>query len=184
MQINKSLIFISLVVIAMLSRLIPHAPNFTAVAAAGLFAGFAFGKDLKAILVPLIALWLSDLLINNIVYASHYDGFTFFTEGFGWIYAGMIVSVFIGSLGTRNFKVPSLLAGGVGATLAFYLLTNFGAWMGNPLYTKDISGLITAYIAGLPFLLNQALGTLVYGSLLFGAAYALRNRFAASSINA
>ncbi|MGB0178100.1 MAG: DUF6580 family putative transport protein, partial [Owenweeksia sp.] len=60
---------------------------------------------------------------------------------------------------------------GLLSAIVFYLLTNAGSWQASPLYTKDISGLMNAYIAGLPFLLNQVLGTLVYGAILFSAAW-------------
>lgn len=184
MRINKSFLFVSLILVAMLTRLIPHVPNFTAVTAAGIFAGFAFGKRIWAFLVPLVALWLSDLLLNNLIFSSYYDGFTFFTEGFLWIYAGMLIAVLFGSIGPKSLKASSLLSGGLAAAVSFYLITNFGSWLGNPLYPQNFGGLITSYIAGLPFLLNQVLGTLVYGSLLFGAVYAVRDKLSAVRVDA
>lgn len=184
MRINRSFLFVSLILVAMLTRLIPHAPNFTAVTAAGIFAGFAFGRRIWAFLVPLIALWFSDLLLNNLIFSSYYDGFTFFTEGFFWIYGGMLIAVIIGSFGLKGFKLTSLISGGLAAALSFYLITNFGSWLGNPLYAQNIGGLMASYISGLPFLVNQVLGTLVYGSILFGAAYAVRNKLAVARVDA
>lgn len=184
MKVNKNLVFIALIVLAMLSRLVPHAPNFTAVAAAGLFAGFAFKGGIKAFLVPLIALWISDLLINNIIYASYYEGFAWVTEGFVWIYTGIILSVVIGRFGIKSAKAAPLLLGGLSAAVVFYLITNFGAWMASPLYAQNYLGLIAAYVAGLPFLLNQVLGTLFYGVILFGAAYAWKTKKVHFGVNA
>ena len=184
MKINKRLLFIGLVLMAMLSRVIPHAPNFTAVTAAGLFAGFAFSSQMRALLVPIISLWISDLVINNVVYATYYDGFVFFTEEFYWVYAGLIISVIIGMLGINKLKMKSLLISGLGATVVFYLITNFGVWLGSPTYAQNFGGLIASYIAGLPFLLNQVLGTLFYGAILFGAAYALQSKKETAGINA
>ncbi len=184
MNANKNLLLITLIVAAMLSRLIPHAPNFTAVIAVGLFAGFSLKGNLKAFLVPLIALWLSDLLINNIIYASYSEGFIFATKGFGWIYAGMIMAVIIGRLGISRLKITPLVASGISASLVFYLITNFGSWFGQPLYAQSFPGLISSYVAGLPFLLNQVLGTAFYGAILFGAAYLWRSKLVPQKIDA
>ncbi len=168
----------------MFSRLIPHAPNFTAVIATGLFAGFALKGEFKAFLVPIIALWVTDLLINNIVYASYSEGFVFATKGFAWIYSGLIVSVLIGKYGIKRLKLTPIVMGGLGASIVFYLITNFGSWIANPVYPQNASGLLASYVAGLPFLVNQVLGTVVFGAILFGAAYALKPKHAPAGINA
>lgn len=184
MRINRIFLFAGLILVAMLTRLIPHAPNFTAVTAVGLFAGFTFKKRILALLVPFMALWLSDLILNNFVYSGYYEGFTFLTEGFLWIYGGMAVAVIIGMFGLRGFKLTALLLGGLSAAVSFYLITNFGSWLGSSLYPPNFYGLIASYIAGLPFLLNQILGTLVYGSILFGSAYVLKIKPATSRADA
>ena len=184
MKTGKNLLFVVLIVLAMLSRLIPHAPNFTAVAAAGLFAGFAFGREIKSFLIPLVALWLSDLLINNIIYAQYYEGFRLFTPGFYWIYGGMLAAVVIGRIGLSSFKILPLAGAGLSSAVVFYIITNFGAWIGNPLYAQNISGLMASYTAALPFLLNQVLGTFFYGAIIFGAAYAFTRKPAVRGVNA
>ncbi len=58
--------------------------------AAALFGGVVFKDNLKAFLVPLVALFLSDLVLNNVVYADLMKVFTLFTQGFYWIYAAFI----------------------------------------------------------------------------------------------
>lgn len=184
MQRNRNLLFIGLILVAMFSRLIPHAPNFTALTAAGLFAGFAFNKDMKSFLVPLIALWFSDLVINNTLYLEFYGGFTLFTDGFGWIYGGMLLSVLIGRYGIKKISAGSVLFGSVSAAMAFFLVTNLGAWLANPVYPQTPAGLLTAYTAGLPFLLNQILSTILFGAILFGAAYAYKTRELAQRVHA
>ncbi|MDZ7849167.1 MAG: DUF6580 family putative transport protein [Owenweeksia sp.] len=116
-------------------------------------------------------MFFSDLLINNIIYAGMSEGFTFFTEGFYYIYAAIILSVLIGKYATNGFKILPLAAAGIGSTLLFFLVTNFGVWYASPLYAPNFSGLMASYTAALPFLINQLLGTAVYGTVLFGAAY-------------
>lgn len=168
---KRAYIILSLIVIAMLTRFIPHWPNFTAVGAVALFSGALYRNKIMALVVPIAALFLSDLFINNVIYGSYQSGFSWFTSGFYWMYGGFILTVLIGQLAVNNKKPLSILAGGLGSSLVFYLLTNFGVWMGSAMYSKDLSGLITSYTMGLPFLANQALGTVFYSAVLFGLAY-------------
>ncbi len=170
-QKNAQFGFIALIALAMLTRFFPHAPNFTAVGAAAIFGGFAFSKSWKAFLVPVMAMFFSDLLINNVMYAAFYDGFQWFTPGFGYIYSAFILSVLLGKLQQGKFRLFGLLSSGVLSAILFFLITNFGSWQAGILYPKTLSGLMACYAAGLPFFLNQLAGTLVYGSVLFGAAY-------------
>ncbi len=160
-----------LIGLAIATRFLPHPPNFTAVGAAALFGGFIFKKSWKAFLIPVIALFLSDLVLNNLVFAEFYSGFVWFTPGFAFIYGAMLIGVVFGRYFTNGFKIAPLLGAGIGSAVLFYLITNFGAWLGNPLYAQDFGGLMFSYEMGLPFLANQVLGTLCYGGVLFGAAY-------------
>lgn len=170
---KRAYIILSLIIVAMLTRFIPHWPNFTAVGAVALFSGALYRNKIMALIIPIGALFISDLFINNLVYASYQSGFTWFTEGFYWMYAGFILTVLIGQLAVNNKKPLSILAGGLGSALVFYLLTNFGVWMTGLMYSKGLGGLLTSYTMGLPFLATQALGTVFYSALLFGLAYYL-----------
>lgn len=181
---GKTLVFIGLIAAAIATRFIPHAPNFTAVGAAALFGGVMFKNSFKAFLIPLLALFLSDLVINNVIYPEFYEGFTFFTDGFYWIYAAFILTVILGRFAVGQLKVIPLISAGIASALLFYIITNFGAWLGNPLYAQNFSGLMTSYAAGLPFLARQLAGTAVYGLVLFGAAYALTSYSKSEVVNA
>lgn len=181
---SKALLLIGLIAAAIATRFIPHAPNFTAVGAAAIFGGVMFRSSIKAFLIPVAALFLSDLLLNNVIYAEFNEGFTLFTQGFYWIYGAFLISVVIGRLAVDQWKVLPLLMAGIGSSVVFYLFTNFGAWMGNPLYTQNFAGLMTSYMAGLPFLLNQVLGTVVYGAIMFGAAYLAIGSLRTATVNA
>ena len=60
--------------------------------------------------------------------------------------------------------------------LLFFVVTNFGAWLGSPAYPQTLAGLVAAYVAGVPFFQWTVLGTLFYSALLFGGFELLRNR--------
>lgn len=174
---------ISLIFIAIATRIIPHAPNFTAVGAVALFGGAMFKNNWKALVIPVLALFLSDLIINNVLYASFYHSFILLTPGFAFIYGGFLISVLIGRYMINGFKIANMAAAGVISTIAFYLVTNFGAWLANPIYTKDITGLMASYAAGIPFLGSQLAATFIYGAVLFGAAYYIL-RSSSKTVNA
>jgi len=57
------------VVIAALSRLVPHPMNVTPIAAMALFGAAYFNRNLLFV-IPVLALFVSDLLVNNILYGS------------------------------------------------------------------------------------------------------------------
>ena len=71
----QSLLIIALIILASLSRLIPHLDNFSPIGAVSLF-GAAFFKDKwKAFLVPISATWASDLFLNNIIYSKYFQNY-------------------------------------------------------------------------------------------------------------
>ncbi|SVB25226.1 uncharacterized protein METZ01_LOCUS178080, partial [marine metagenome] len=71
----RHLILAWLLILAAFSRLIPHPPNFTALGAMALFGGAYVSSRTLAIILPLGALWVSDLILNNLVYTEFYQGF-------------------------------------------------------------------------------------------------------------
>ena len=105
-----------------------------------------------AIILPLGALWVSDLILNNLVYTEYYQGFVLFSSGHIWIYISFIVIVIIGRLTMKNVTMKSVGLSGVSASIIFFLLSNFGVWIGGMMYPLSLSGLISCYIAALPFL--------------------------------
>jgi hypothetical protein len=155
-------------------RLIPHWPNFTPIAAMALFGGAYFNRKYLAFLVPMVAMLLSDLIIG-------------FHTTMPAVYVAFAITVLIGIMVARNPKVLNIAAAAVTSTVIFFLITNFGAWIGSPLYPQNFGGLIESYAAGLVFLndgsygisffFNSLLGDLFYTSVFFGVFYLARHRF-------
>jgi hypothetical protein len=163
-QIVVGFLLVALIVAA---RLAPHAPNFTPVAAVGLFAGVYFSKG-WAPLLPLAGLLISDLFIGGygvrgmvVVYGAF--GLTFLLGKL--IKRGGLFNR-TGRFGAKSFR---LFGGAMSAAALFFLITNNVFLYTPALYTHDFTGMTASYIAGLPFLRWQILGDLVYSSILFGA---------------
>ena len=172
---HSKAILVSLLVIGIGSRLIPHYPNFTAIGAISLFAAAFGGRRSIAIIIPYLAMLFSDMILNNIIYAhaypDDYKGFIFLYRGALWSYAAFGLIVIYGyTLFRKGVNLPKVIFGALGSSLIFYLLSNFGVWAATGAYPVNFSGLMACYAAGLPFLLNQVFGDLFYSLVLFGVA--------------
>jgi len=167
---KSTLLIIGLILVAAASRLLPHWPNFVPVGAMALFGAAALPKRWLAIIVPVLAFYLSDLALNNTLYAEYYEGFHLGMNY--WTTGAIILMVILGMGLLRNVKFSWLKIGGaaISATLVFFLVTNFGVWASGMMYPKSGPGLIAAYAAGLPFLLNSLLANLLFSGVLFGVA--------------
>ena len=98
-----------IILAAALSRLLPHPPNFTALGAMALFGGAYLKRKWLAVLIPLAALFVSDLLLNNFVYGSYQSGFTLFTQGALWIYLGFVLIVGVAWLNLKKVNTSKLI---------------------------------------------------------------------------
>lgn len=174
MKQTRALI-LSLLVIGIGSRLIPHYPNFTAIGAVSIFAAAFAGSRTVAIIIPYLAMLVSDMILNNLVYArlypDDYHSFVFLYRGALWSYAafGLIVMIAHYAL-QKSITLPRVIFTSLGASLIFFLLSNFGVWASTGVFPITPAGLLSCYIAGLPFLVNQIAGDLFYSAVLFGVA--------------
>jgi len=166
-----------LVLIVALARLIPNMPNFSPMTAIAVFGAVHFEKMWKAILVTILAAFISDLVLNNTLYASMFDGFTFFYDGFVWQYMAYAMISLVSVQLFTSISTAKVVGGSIAATLIFFLVSNFGAWISLPFYSKDLTGLFASYTAGLPFLKMSFLIDMFYSILLFGGYYLLQSRF-------
>ena len=84
----------ALIFVAALTRVIPHPPNFSPIEAVALFGGAYFAKRHGALLVPLAAMFLSDLvlgLLNGGIYWSYFG-----SAGYILVYACIALSSVLG----------------------------------------------------------------------------------------
>lgn len=172
----RFIVLIGLVIIAAMTRLLPHPPNFAPIGALALFGAAYFRKPLIGLIVTFAALWISDLLLNNLVLNQYYEGFQLF--GHPWVYLGFAGIFALGYFGLKKVKAQNLLLVSIVGSLLFFLVTNFGAWqMSMVVYPKTLAGLLAAYTAGIPFLWNSMVGDLFYVAVLFGSFELLKYKF-------
>ncbi|MFK7815715.1 MAG: DUF6580 family putative transport protein [Gammaproteobacteria bacterium] len=154
---------IAVVLVLAFSRLVPHPPNVVPIAAMALFAGAFFSNRFLAFVVPLAAMVLSDYVIG-------------FHSTVWYVYAGILLTVLIGSV-VNKVTVVRVGVAAVMATFAFFLITNFGAWLHHDMYSQDLNGLLQAYVAGIPFLRNSLIANLIFSYLVFYGLYSLITGF-------
>lgn len=165
------------ILFAVLSRLLPHAYNFTPLGAIALF-GMAYFKDKKwALIIPLMALWASDLFLNNLRYAEYYDGFAWFSSGALFIYGSFAMIAVLGYYLLQKVSFGRVLGGALGASTIFFIVSNFGVWISSPMYPLTLEGLAMCYTAAVPFFHYTVAGDLIYSGVLFGGFEFVTRRY-------
>jgi hypothetical protein len=154
--------------------------NFTPIGAMAFFGGCYFTDRWKAYLVPLLTLWLTDIVLNRYLY---FDSWVFFYSGFGWVYLSFILMVLVGQA-IKKVSIKSVILSAVGAALLHWLISDFGVWLGGGIdittglaYTRDWQGLLKCYYLALPFMKNMLLSNLIFSALFFGVFEFLQKRF-------
>ncbi len=153
--------------------------NVTPVGAIALFGGCYFADRWKAFLIPIVALWISDVFLNRIFYFDHW---VLFYSGAWLVYGTFALMVVIGQL-IKKVSFASVALGGISAALLHWLVSDLGVWIGGidfttglP-FTKDWAGLMKCYVLALPFLRNMLIGNLVFCGILFGGFEWMQQRY-------
>lgn len=150
-------LILSMIVLAVASRLLPHPPNFAPITGIALFAAVKLNKKIIAILVPLFCLFITDLIL-----------------GLSWInlfvYAAFGMISWIG-MRQKKVSIPTVL----GSSLLFFVVSNFGVWL--LYYPATLEGLIACFTLAIPFFGNTIAGDLVYTAVLFYGFSAIKNTY-------
>lgn len=150
-----TIIFLSLLIIV--SRLIPHAANFSPIFALGLFVGF-LSNDWRYKLLPIIALFISDLFLG------FYQPGVMLT-----VYFSLLITIFLGNSLQKKYSYFSAINMSLISALFFFAFTNWAVWFFGTWYSADLSGLQQSYLLAIPFFKNTLLSNFVYSAFFFGA---------------
>jgi hypothetical protein len=164
--------------LAVLSRVLPHAFhatswNFTALGGGLLFFGSRLqqtrpdgSRELPPwarMAIALIVLMATDYYLT--VFAYQYP---FHVRGYvvTWLWYAAVCL-----LGARLLAKPSVLrvaAAVLASATSFFLLSNFVVWAGGTMYTRTLAGLGACYLAAIPFYRNDLVSTALVSGALFG----------------
>lgn len=150
------------VILAGVSRFLPHPANFTSVGAMTVYSG-ARVQGWKSFLFPMFILLTTDYILSRI------HGFEMFYEGFFLVYLSLMINVLLGKFFLKNQKKLMFVFGvALLASVQFFLISNFSVWAFSSLYQKTWDGLLTCYLVAIPYSAGTLLGDLLYTSALFG----------------
>ena len=137
--------------------------GFSSVFAVALFAGITTKDKTDAFLLPLVALFLSDMILQGL-HALNLFPYSGFYSGQIINYALFILITLVGIV-FRNYKTAGIFAAAIIAPTVFFLLSNFIVWKTQGVamgYSNDINGLMQSYVFGLPFYRNSLISTIIF----------------------
>lgn len=150
---NRKILIAGIILLAVLSRLLPHPPNIAPITAIALF-GTASLSGFIGIVIPLFIMFLSDLFLG-------------FHKTIPFVYGSFFLISVLGLM-LRNhasFKRVTFIT--TISSLLFFFITNFGVWLTSSMYPHTVQGLTQAYLMGIPFLRNTLAGDFFYTYSLF-----------------
>ena len=154
-SVIKNFIIISFFSIVV-TRLIPHPPNFTSTLALAFYLPALFGT--KFLIVAISAFIISDLIIGM-------HQLILFTWG-----SLLLIGLFSRYFKKNYFRFLGILC----SCMIFFIVSNFGVWLFSDIYTLNFEGLIHCYTMAIPFFQNSLIGSLIL-SLIIELLIALKN---------
>ncbi len=146
-----------------------HMPGFTPVFGALLFSGARLRKR-DAIWFPVVVLAVRDWVLTTQVFHMEVRW------GHAITLLAFAAMAWIGGLLRQNLSVLRFVWSAVAASTAYFIISNFGVWIGWGLYPHTREGLVACYVAALPYYRTSTLSTLVGGAVLFWGYEFLRRR--------
>lgn len=151
--------------------------GFSPVIAIALFSGFIIRQKDLSFILPLLALFLSDLAIQ-LFYKQGLFPYEGFYDGQWRNYLLLLSATLIGWM-MKGRSYSALAIGGLASPTVYFLISNFMVWRvtTEAVYPKSFGGLMTCYEAGLPFYRNSIIAMAVFLPLiLLGYNYITREK--------
>ena len=166
---NRPLIIsaVFLIFVAAITRYFPHPPNFTGIGAMAIFGGCVISNKKLAFLLPLVALFLSDVALQLFSSTKGFYGTSQF-----FVYGAFMIITALSTLIRKKSAINIALAA-VWSGVIFFIISNFGTWMSGDLYPRTIAGLGACFVQAIPFYQNEFFGNFglnaIYANLFFSA---------------
>ena len=139
--------------------------GFSPIIAIALFSGLIIKERNLSFLLPLLALFISDLAIQLLYKQGLFPYAGFYSDQ--WMnYLTLLGCTLIGWI-LQAKKYSNLIVASIAAPTIFFLISNLTVWMGSQVtYSKDLNGLMKCYIAGLPFYERSLIATVLFLPLI------------------
>ena len=166
------LIAVAMILAAALSRIAFYPLNFSPVIAMALFGGAIIQDKKIAFALPLLAMFISDVLfeVTNIA-----PGFWGWGQLVGY---GILALITMFGFQLKKINVLNVAGFSIASSCIFFLLSNTSVWIFDTTsYAQNFGGWINCLAAGIPFLKNGLAADLVYSAVFFGG-FVLLQKFA------
>jgi hypothetical protein len=159
-----------LLLVALITRVVPHAGWFSFTAVGGALLYFGARRSWREMLAPLAAFMAADFYLTLFTYhyAFHWQEYL---PTWMWYIAAMALGQIL--LRSRT-TLPRFGAAVLLGPTSFFLISNFAVWAAGTMYVKSFGGLLTCYAAGLPFYRNDLLSTAIVAGAAFGVPVLVR----------
>lgn len=141
--------------------------TFTPIAAMALFGGAYFRGAVKPFMFPLLALFISDVILSFTVLAPYRSGLLY--SGWYWVYAAFALMSITGKYLLKNITLKNSMAALFTVTLIHWVISDFGVWLQGSMYPLTAIGYWECMAAAIPYELRFIAGTAVYGAIMFGS---------------
>ena len=84
-----------------------------------------------------------------------------------FVYGAYVMIGLISPIVMNKLSAKSVLAASLISPSIFYIISNFGVWAIGSTYTMDLQGLISCYVAGIPFFDETLLSTIIFSITIF-----------------
>lgn len=138
--------------------------NFSPVGAMALFGGAYFNRHWKAIIFPLLILFLSDIILHQTVYAS--NGFLY--GGWYWVYLAFVLMALAGRWFLKKISLRNIIVSVLVSVFIHWTVTDLGVWYGSKIFDQNLKGYVDCLILAIPFEWRFLTGTLIYFIILSG----------------
>ncbi len=140
--------------------------NFSPIGAMALFGGAYFKHRPTSFAVPLLTLFISDVVLALTVYREYSHGILY--SGWYWVYGAFALMVLTGRLLLRTATFRNVLLAALTITFVHWMVSDIGVWLNGTTYPTTMAGWWACMAAAIPFERNFLLGTLFYCAIMFG----------------
>jgi hypothetical protein len=159
-----------LIVVAILSRLLPHGGWMNCTALTGALLYFGARRSWREMLAPFAALMATDYLLT--VYQYHYPfHWSAYLPTWAWYLAAMALGSILLKSKTSFVRVA---AGVVLGPTSFWIISDYAVWAGSGMYPHTAAGLRACFVAAIPFYRNDLVSTAIVAGLAFGVPVLVR----------
>ena len=152
----RFVVAVVLIALSVASRFLSLPPNFSPIMAVALFSGFIFANKKIALLIPIAAMFITDIVIG--LHSTMLGVYLSF---------GLITLL---GMRMKDARFKSVLSGSLLGAGLFFALTNFAVWCAG-WYGYTFDGLVTCYTMAIPFFRSTIASSVLYSGLLFGCFY-------------